>query len=266
MRKTDIERLFHLMLGEQLLVETEKKNKMGFCNSYLSVSKKPVAKRKLKSLDRDRLILSVSRALQKAPKSAKIAAPNRRSKVVPLQVSKPVRAATQKFVEDDGDEDDEEPIETIEGINDDDDDDGITLGSTSTRTRSLDSSTSSGHRRGARKGSAGYGDETDTTYIDSDEESSEDSSNEEDVGANQTDSDGDGDDIEIVHGIEDDRGNSDSDIELVPTQHPPKSRITKGKGSTKTNGFVEDSRIMEIRDHHTEHIFWTLHEIAEEVS
>lgn len=77
---------------------------------------------------------------------------------------------------------------------------------------------------------------------------------------------GDDDDIEIVHGIEDDSDAYDSDIELVPTQATFKPEVTKVKASTKTKGTGETSEIAAIRDHHTEHIFWNLHEIAEEVS
>lgn len=38
MRKNDIERLFLMLLGEGLLAETSKQNKMGFSASYLVVS------------------------------------------------------------------------------------------------------------------------------------------------------------------------------------------------------------------------------------
>lgn len=84
MNKTDIERLFHLLLGEQLLKETEVTNRMGFCNSYLSVSEGPAANQKLKAFERKPLILSISQAVKRAPKATKSTKVPSKSKVVPL--------------------------------------------------------------------------------------------------------------------------------------------------------------------------------------
>lgn len=263
MHKTDVERLFLMLLGERLLVEREKKNKMGFTNSYLAIPKGAAFNKKLNSLGKQPLIMSMSKTLPKSkeaapPKVQKSAASLAKSKIVSMQVGKPVRSGEQTFV-DDQDEDEEE-IETIAGA-EEEGGDGDTLGSKS--TRSVDSSTGSRNNGRSRNRSTGYGDETDGTYNESDDEA--DSSEEEAEGDAPEESEED--DVEVVHGVKDESDAYDSDIELVPAQAAaptpkakPKAKTAKGRANSKGSTEVSD-----IQEHYTRHIFFSLQEIAQEV-
>jgi hypothetical protein len=265
MHKTDVERLFLMLLGERLLVEREKKNKMGFTNSYLAVSKDPASKRKLNSLAKQPLIMSMSKNLPRskeaAPRAKKPATSQGRSKIVSMQVGKPVRSGGQTFVDEE--DEDEEEIETIGGTIEEEDEDGVTIGTKS--TRSVDSSTESRNKSRSRNRSNGYGDETDGTYTESGDEadSSVSDGEVEGDGASEVDED----EVEVVHGIKDNSDAYDSDIELVPTQAAaptpkvkPKARTAKGRATSKGATDVSD-----IREHYTRHIFFSLQEIAQEV-
>lgn len=267
MHKTDVERLFLMLLGERLLVENEKKNAMGFCNSYLAVPKDATSKRKLNSLGKQRLVMSMGRDLPKskerAPKTKRPVNTAAKSNIIALQVNKPVRSGVQQFVNEDEEEEEEEEIETIGAGDDEDDDDGITIESTS--TRSVDSSTGS---RSKCKGSAGYGDETDGTYHESDEEADADSSDDEEGGEGEGSEMGEDEDaIEVIYGIKDESDAYDSDVELVPAQATAPQPKAKSKSkSVQAKGKGQGSEIDHIREHYTKHIFFALQEIAQEVS
>lgn len=194
----------------------------------------------------------------KAPCTAKQAP---RSKIVPLQVAKPVMARTQEFIDEEGWEDEEN--ENIEEEADGQDDDGITIGSTS--TRSADTSSRSRSRRNSRHRSPGYGDETDGTYIDSDEEADEQSSDDEALDIGDSDMEQDEDDVEIVGGAASDGETSDSDIELVPTQSTAPAHKVKAESTRKAKGKSKSGEVDSIRQHYTEHIFFALQEIVTEV-
>lgn len=205
---------------------------------------------------------------------------------MPLNGSKPVASGRQDFVEEEHDID--------------------SVGEVAEHAEAYNASKSRGSSialrpRNTRRGSAslrlglGYGDETDHTFIasddegDADEEDEDDDEEEEeedeepnsddakfiddsslhDENDTESESGGTDDEVEIIHRIDEESNSDDSDIEVVPSESKAgksaKTSSTDGPAKSKRKGTSSSQTSDNIRQHYTEHIFYSLQDIVEQV-
>lgn len=203
---------------------------------------------------------------------------------MPLNGSKPVASGRQDFVEEEDDIDSVgEDAEHADAYN---------------ASKSRGSTIALGPRN-MRRASAGirvglgYGDETDHTFIASDEEGDGDEEDEDeadedeeeepnsddakfiddsglhDENDTESESGGTDDEVEIIQRIDEESNSDDSDIEVVPSESkagkPAKPCLTDGPAKSKRQSTSSVHTSDTIRQHYTEHIFYSLQEIVEQV-